>query len=43
MIEILEKIQIKANSILNNYKHKKILFIGSESYDGSTITLIEGL
>ena len=43
MIEILEKIQIKANSILNNYKHKKILFIGSESYDGCTITILEGL
>ena len=40
---ILEDIYNKAFGIENNYKNKKILFIGSESYDGGTITIIEGL
>lgn len=43
MSTILEEIFKKTMNIENKFKKKKILFIPSESYDGCTITIIEGL
>jgi len=40
---ILEETYIKTKNIENKFKHKKILFIGSEAYDATTISIIEGL
>lgn len=40
---ILEDIYIQNLNVEQKFKHKKILFIGSESYDAATITIIEGL
>ena len=40
---ILEKIFQKAMNIEQKFKKKKVLFIGSESYDAPTIGVIEGL
>lgn len=40
---ILEEIYQKTQNIEEKFKKKKILFIPSESYDGATITIIEGL
>ena len=39
----LEAILQKTKDIENNFKYKRVLFIGSESYDGPIITIIEGL
>ena len=40
---ILEEIYKQNLNIEHKFKYKKILFIGSESYDAATITIIEGL
>ena len=40
---ILEDVFRKAKNIENQFLHKRLLFIGSESYDSATICLIEGL
>tara|TARA_Y100000591_G_C21843877_1_gene707430 strand:+ start:1517 stop:2653 length:1137 start_codon:yes stop_codon:yes gene_type:complete len=40
---ILEEIYQKTKNIEENFKHKRVLFIGSESYDATTICVIEGL
>jgi hypothetical protein len=42
-MSILEDTYQKTKKIEENFKHKKVLFIGSESYDRATITIIEGL
>ena len=39
----LEEIYLKCLNIENKYSKKQILYIGSESYDSATITIIEGL
>jgi hypothetical protein len=43
MTSILENTLKKTMNIENEFKHKKILFIPSESYDATTIGIIEGL
>lgn len=40
---LLEELYQKTQNIEEEFKKKKILFIPSESYDGATITIIEGL
>ena len=40
---ILEDTYQKTKNIEDKFKYKKILFIGSESYDSATILIIEGL
>ena len=42
-MNILEKLYKKNYEIEKKFSHKKILYIGSESYDAATITIIEGL
>jgi hypothetical protein len=42
-MSVLENVYHKAKNIEDKYKHKQILFIGSESYDACTIGIIEGL
>ena len=39
----LEEIYQETLNIEQKFTNKQILFIGSESYDGCTITVIEGL
>jgi hypothetical protein len=43
MKTVLEDTFQKCLGIENKFPKKKVLFIGSESYDGATITIIEGL
>ena len=43
MTSILENTLKKTMNIENEFKKKKILFIPSESYDATTIGIIEGL
>ncbi len=40
---ILEDTYKKTKNIEENFKHKRLLFIGSESYDSPTIFIIQGL
>lgn len=40
---ILEDTYIKTKNIEEKFKHKRVLFIGSESYDSTSIFIIEGL
>ena len=42
-MSVLEETFEKTKNIEHNFEKKRVLFIGSESYDGATITVIEGL
>ena len=42
-MSILLDVENQSKNVDNMYPHKKILFIGSESYDAATITTLEGL
>lgn len=42
-MDLLEKIYNQSQNSEQFFKHKNILFIGSESYDAPTITVIQGL
>ncbi len=42
-MDILEEIYQQSNGSETGFLHKNVLFIGSESYDAPTITIIQGL